>query len=366
MAEWRRRAAISLFWFGFGLGAIGPHSHRRREHHALSLARSLHSRQNVRQAGWRRASAFNILKTGCQYAGIMPLAGLVLGCWFWTMSDIAADAARAPLTSAATGAPINSASPVPQAPSVAQPTTTDAEEEAEIAELEAEVGDRDPTYLRTRAVARYDHRLLDGSASSDRLRLRFLYGFGPRQRFAVSFLQPLVQTDTPTETARGVGDAEVQFNANFFYRERFRAGVGVQTMLETSSAALLGGATTTIKPSAELAAVLAPRLELVAALYYKRSIHTSRGIPAEQFEPDFIVNARVLDATWFVEWDSFYDVIPGHLAQTLKPGVSRGLGQGRRWVASAYYAIGVNQYARKSQHRYDGGIDVTWYPWPSR
>jgi hypothetical protein len=55
------------------------------------------------------------------------------------------------------------------------------EEEEEIEELQEEVGDRDPTYLRTRTVVRYDHRLL-GPASIDRFRLRLLYGFGPKQR----------------------------------------------------------------------------------------------------------------------------------------------------------------------------------------
>jgi hypothetical protein len=70
----------------------------------------------------------------------------------------------------------------------------------------------------------------------------------------------------------------------------------------------------------------------------------------------------VFDATWFVEWDAFYDVLPGRFAQTFKPGVSRAFGPGRRWVATAYYAIGVNDYARQSQYRYNVGFDVTWYP----
>ena len=99
----------------------------------------------------------------------------------------------------------------------------DQEEEEEIEELEEEVGDRDPTYLRTRTVFRYDHRLL-GPASIDRFRLRLLYGFGPKQRYAVSAIGPLVQTETPSRTARGAGDAELQLNAtscmgNAFGRE---------------------------------------------------------------------------------------------------------------------------------------------------
>jgi hypothetical protein len=49
-----------------------------------------------------------------------------------------------------------------------------------------------------------------------------------------------------------------------------------------------------------------PRL----AFFYKQSIHTTRGSRAKQFEPDVTLNARVLDATWFLEWDSYYDFLP--------------------------------------------------------
>jgi hypothetical protein len=179
-----------------------------------------------------------------------------LGCLLVSLSAVSVARAQAPSPTATTP---------PQGQSVSE-----AEEEEEIEELAEEVGDRDPTYLRTRAVVRYDHRQFDGSASSDRLRLRFLYAFGPRQRCAVSFLEPLVRIDTATATARGSGDAEVQFNANAVFRERFRAGAGVQATLQTSSSALLGGATTTIKPSLEVAGVLPSRLELLASFYYKR------------------------------------------------------------------------------------------------
>jgi hypothetical protein len=74
----------------------------------------------------------------------------------------------------------------------------------------------------------------------------------------------------------------------------------------------------------------------------------------------------VFGATWFLEWDAFYDRLPGRFAQTLKPGVSRAFGPGRRWVGSAYYAVGVNDYAQLTQYRYDAGVDVTWYPFKYR
>jgi hypothetical protein len=288
---------------------------------------------------------------------------LSIGCLLWI----------AP-TAAFARPQVNSAPPAPQAqtpsdPSVTPSTPDEAQEELEemeemeeIEELEEEVGDRDPTYLRTRLVFRYDYRLFVGDATANRLRLRVLYGFGPKQRFGVSFLEPAVQTDTPLGTARGSGDAEVQLNANFFNRERFRMGVAVQSTLPTSSDALLGGATTTIKPSWDLAVVLSSRFELTAAAYYKKSIHTARGLPFKQFEPDVTFNARILNSTVFLQWDSYYDFLPHQFAQTLKPGISRAFGENRGWTVSAYYAVGVNDYARLSQYRYDAGFDVTWFP----
>jgi hypothetical protein len=281
---------------------------------------------------------------------------LSIGCLLWIAPAVALARPQ-----------VNSASPAPQAqtpsqPSVTPPTSDELEELEEIEELEEEVGDRDPTYLRTRLVFRYDHRLILGAATTNRLRLRVLYGFGPKQRFAMSFLEPVIQTDTPLGTARGSGDAEVQLIANFFNRERFRMGVAVQSTLQTSSDALLGGATTTIKPSWDLAVVLSSRFQLTAAVYYKKSIHTTRGIPAKQFEPDVTFNARILNSTLFLEWDSYYDFLPHQFAQTLKPGISRAFGGNRGWTVSAYYALGTNDYGRLSQYRYNTGFDVTWFP----
>jgi hypothetical protein len=101
---------------------------------------------------------------------------------------------------------------------------------------------------------------------------------------------------------------------------------------------------------------------LTAAVYYKKSIRTTRGISVRQFEPDVTFNARILKATWFLQWDSYYDFLPHQFAQTLKPGVSRAFGGNRGWTVSAYYAVGINDYARLSQYRYNAGLDVTWFP----
>jgi hypothetical protein len=258
------------------------------------------------------------------------------------------------------------AAPSPEAPAISQQPPSSSDEEEEISELEEEVGDRDPTYLRTRVVLRVDRRGLANAASADRFRTRLLYAFGPKRRFAVSFLEPFVRADTALRTATGYGDAESQLLANVWYRERFRMGVAIQSTLNTSSDPLLGAPATSLKPSWDVAAVLSSRIELIGALSYKHSVHTTAGIPARQLEPDVVVNARALETTWFLEWDSFYDVHPGQFAQTLKPGVSRSFGANRRWSASGYYSIALNEWARLTQYRYNAGLDMTWYPGASK
>jgi len=276
---------------------------------------------------------------------------LALGCLLWSV----------PAVSFAQG-PQTQGQPPPTTSLAPDEETTIFTPDEETAELEEEVGDRDLTYLRTRLVYRYDHKQLEVPVSTDRFRLRLLYAFGPKQRFGASVLMPWLQTDTPLASARGSGDAEMQFTANLTYSERFRTGVGIQATLQTSSDALLGGATTTIKPDWSFTGVLSSHIQLTGAFFYKQSIHTTRGIRAKQFEPDVTLNARVLDTTWFLEWDSYYDFLPDRFAQTLKPGVSRSIGSNGRWVASAYYAFGINDYGRLSQYRYNAGADLTWYP----
>jgi len=153
---------------------------------------------------------------------------------------------------------------------------------------------------------------------------------------------------------------------SFYRTEHFRSGASFQTTFQTSSDNLLGGVTTTIKPAWGFTGVLSDRLELTSAFYYKQSVHTVRGTPAKQFEPDITLNARVRKATWFLEWDSYYDFIPQQFAQTMKAGVSRRLGAAHRWVASAYYSLPINAYGRTSQYKCNTGLDVTWYPFRNR
>jgi hypothetical protein len=247
---------------------------------------------------------------------------LALGCLPW--SAPVASLAQTPA----------SHTPQPKDP-LASPAST-AAQQADLEELEAmeefeeEVGDRDPTYLRTRAVFSYDDKRLQGAVSLNRIRSKLLYAFGPRQRFGVSALVPVIQTDTPLGSASGSGDTEVQASANVYYRERLRVGAALQSTFQTSSDARLGGAATIIKPSFDVTGIMSSRVSLTGVLYYKQSIHTTRGAPLKQTESDVTLNTRVLDATWFVEWDSYYDVTPGRVAQTMKGGISRHFGGERR------------------------------------
>ena len=252
--------------------------------------------------------------------------------------------------------------PQPAAPSQGAPPAS----AQDTATLQEEVGDRDPTYLRTRVLFRYDYKAQDGDTSTNRLRFKMLYAFGPHQRFGVSILTPVVHKGTPEETAAGSGDTELVAGANLYRTERFRTGGSFQVTLQTSSDDLIGGATTTIKPAWGFTAVLSDRVEVVSAFYYKQSIHTMRGAPVKQFEPDIFLNVRVLKATWWLEWDSFYDFLPQQFAQTMKTGLSRSFGPSRQWVASAYCGLPLNRYGRQTQYHVNPGLDLTWYPWKNK
>ncbi len=234
------------------------------------------------------------------------------------------------------------------------------------AAIQQEVGERDVTYLRTRIVFRYDYKAEYGSASANRFRQKLLYAFGPKQRFGASMVVPVVHKNTPNGSATGSGDTDIAMGANLYYAKRFRTGVAFQVTFQTSSDELIGGSTTTIKPAWGFTAVLSNRFELVSAFFYKQSIHTTRGQPARQFEPDIVFNTRILQSTWSVEWDSFYDFIPGQFAQTLKTGLSRGFGRDRQWVASVYCGFPLNGYGTQTQYHLNPGFDLTWYPFKDK
>ena len=251
-------------------------------------------------------------------------------------------------------------------PAPAPPTTQTYGPGGATAPIQEEVGSRDLFYLRNRILFRYDYRLQAGQVSTDRFRLNLLYAFGPQQRMAISVTMPVLHTDTPTGSASGSGDMEIQGGVNLFLTEHFHSGVAFQVTCQTSSENLLGGASTTIKPAWGFGWALSPRFEVTGVLYYQQSIHTVRGTPIKQFEPDFTFNTRFRGATWFVEWDSFYDFIPQMFAQTMKTGVSKRFGKRRQWVADAYYSVALNPYATKTQYKYNPGIDLTWYPFPNR
>src|SRR5207253_1740662 len=98
--------------------------------------------------------------------------------------------------------------PQPQPASAVADTDT-------INELELEVGDRDPTYLRTRVLFSYDNKRRT-ETSINRFRTKVLYAFDTAQKFGASVLAPVIVTDTPLGSAGGFGDTEVQATANVY------------------------------------------------------------------------------------------------------------------------------------------------------
>ena len=232
--------------------------------------------------------------------------------------------------------------------------------------VQEEVGDRDVTYLRTRAVFRYDYKEQDGPTETNRLRLKLVYGFGGNQRFGVAVNVPVVWKQTPTETVFGSSDTDVTGGVVVYQTEKVRTGFIGELTVPTSSENALGGGSTNLKGSWGITYVLTGRFELYGAFSYKQSVSTSRGTPVKQFEPDVALNMRVLKTTWYVESDSYYDFDPEQFAPMIKMGLARAWGEKKSWTTSAYIEWPLDGYARATQHHFNVGLDVTWYPFKER
>lgn len=232
--------------------------------------------------------------------------------------------------------------------------------------IQEEVGDRDITYLRTRAVFRYDYQEQNGPTETNRFRLKLVYGFGANQRFGVAVNVPVVWMQTPTKTVFGSGDTDVTGGVVIYQTKQVRTGFLGEVTVPTSSENSIGGGNTNLKGSWGITYVLSNRFEFYGSFSYKQSVSTSRGAPVKQFEPDVAVNMRVLKTTWYVESDSYYDFNPEQFAPMIKTGVARAWGGTKSWTTTAYIEWPLNAYARATQHLLNVGLDVTWYPFKER
>jgi Putative MetA-pathway of phenol degradation len=233
-------------------------------------------------------------------------------------------------------------------------------------QLQEEVGDRDLTYLRTRAVFQYDYKELVDDVTINRTRLKLLYAFGPHQNLAVSVLVPVVWMSTATQSAFGSGDMEITAGWVAYANDKFRTGILGQVVPQTSSENLIGGASTNLKGTWAMAWMLSSRFEFTGFFSYKQSVHESRLGPIKQFEPDLTLNMRVKKSILFVESDSYLDCITNRFAPMLKGGVGRAFGKRKAWVATVYAEWPLSEYARRTQEIVDTGIDVTWYPFEKK
>jgi hypothetical protein len=259
------------------------------------------------------------------------------------LAGVTSSAAQAGQTGSATG---------PASGAVATDTTL----------IQEEVGDRDITYLRTRAVFRYDYKEQDGPTEKNRFRLKLVYGFGANQRFGVAVNLPVVWMQTPAGSVFGSGDTDVTGEVVVYQTKQVRIGFIGEMTVPTSSEKALGGGNTNLKGSWGITSVLSKWLEFNGSFSYKQSVSTSFSAPVKQFEPDVALNMRVLKTTWYVESDSYYDFNPEQFAPMIKTGLSRAWGETKNWTTSAYIEWPLNSYARATQHRLDVGLDVIWYP----
>ena len=238
-------------------------------------------------------------------------------------------------------------------------------EEPETRAMQEESQEEDITYLTSRLVYRYDYKSQQRDSFFNRFRLRGIFAFGDfgasttLRRFDVSVTIPVVRRDTPVKSVSGLSDVEAQFGAVIHKRERFRDSASIEFALHFSTDDLLSAGTPTVKPAWGFTALITPRTELNSVFNYKRSIGTPHGAPRNEFEPDLTLNTHWFGATWRLEWDSFYLITPGRLAQTAKTGVSRRFGERYSWVVAPYYSIPLNNAGRQTQYIHNIGMDVS-------
>jgi hypothetical protein len=248
-----------------------------------------------------------------------------------------------------------------QSPSTQQQAAAPAQSD-QTGNLQENNAEHDITYLESRLAFRYDYKSETNDTIDNRFRLQGLWGFGPQNRMGFSLTIPVLNTSVPGNSAFGLGDIEAQFGGVFYRAERIRFGAAVTLYPQTATNKLLGGASTDIKPAVGFTALLNSRIELNCIFNYQRSIHTVRGSPTNQFEPDFTLSTERLGMTIFTEWDSYYLISTEQFAQTLKFGVSRSFGKKNRWVVAPYYSVPVSHAGTLTQYIQNVGIDVNWFP----
>jgi len=240
-------------------------------------------------------------------------------------------------------------------------TSTSKQEEKETAETEELLGDQSLVYFRPRLAFKFNYKDKSDDTSISRFRIKGVYSFGPRKRFAVSGQFPVIVGATPSESTVGLGDVELQAGMIFQETKRFTQGAGIQLNVPTSSEPQLDRGATVFKAIYGNSLLITPRWFFDSTLTYAHSLSERSGATAyDEIEPEFTIGRNL---RWFglsLHSDNWYDWPTDVWGSNLKVTTSRGFGKPTRWIGSLYYEFPVSPSTRKSFH-YNIGIDVIRY-----
>ncbi len=264
-----------------------------------------------------------------------------------------------------TGPPSNP-SPADQAQSGAPPQKRkdiyqDPKVKEEIEEVREELVDADYANFRSRVTFKYNYKFRPADVSSQRIRLRGVYSFGPKKRYAVASQVPFKFESRDGNTVSGLGDVEFQTGMIFHEGERYAHGGGVQFNAATATAPALGGDQATFKVLYGGSITVTPKWYLSFSFNYATPIWTKMGPGVKEIEPEVDLARALPWFTAYVHWDNYYDwPQPDKWENTIKFGGSRLLGKRKLWNLNLYCELPFDAQSRKGFDS-NWGFDLTRY-----
>ncbi len=235
------------------------------------------------------------------------------------------------------------------------------EAEEDLDELREELGDLEFTYFAPRVTFKYDHKLQTEDQMTDRFRVKALWSFGPRKRWAASAEVPFLWVNSPTTTQKGMGDFELKFGGIISKNDRFTQGAGVQLNPATGNSTAYSGYATVMKALYGNSLVLSPTWIMDFSMNYAAPVWTKPGeVWQKAVEPELNI-AHLFP--WFAAYlhsDNYYNWPADQWGNTAKAGVSKRFDKSHPWTVDVYWEVPLNHYASQN-FKHDIGIDVNIY-----
>jgi hypothetical protein len=233
--------------------------------------------------------------------------------------------------------------------------------DADIERAEEEIGDKDFTNFSPRVTFKYDHKIRAEDSSTDRVRFRTLWSFGPRRRWAVSAEMPYLVMNSPADSTSGGGDLELKFGAIINRTQRFAQGAGIQVNAPTASAPPLGGNATIIKALYGNSLTLSSKWFLDFSFNAAFPAGVREGVTVQKaIEPEANLARAFPWFTAYLHSDNYYNWPISEWGNTIKFGMSKRFGERFARTIDVYWELPLNHYASQS-FKHDIGVDVNIY-----